>query len=370
MKTPLRALALSTLLLLGACATQPPQQPLIQDTTPPARKDFSLQGSDKARTLVFSERLLFGANKAEVRNEAAALIKRVATLVNERQYKKVTLAYADGNSSAAASPNEPHLQALKAALTTAGINAETIAASASASNSAVPIPTPRIELTLSDSKTYESPLAWLPDPKQDETTRKLEWDFLTLASTVLQTLDNPTPVAQSPNVAPTNPPQTSPTTTPLSELIKQENERLSTFKGNLLQILGLNETLAGFKPKPRVMGIFELKASKQAKLRLALSQNPGSPIKLNYGSYLVNVTLAVDFLEKRSCTGTCPSASEEKERSITKNLQFKVSPQNKFSESATLSLSDGKPAADARNYQTSYEDLVLTVRRMSITPIP
>jgi hypothetical protein len=154
----------------------------------------------------------------------------------------------------------------------------------------------------------------------------------------------------------------------LKRLQKREDEeihRLDPFQKNLFQVFRLSETLAGFKPKPNTVGVYELAASKTSKLRLSLAQLPNSPARLSVGSYMVSLDLVIDYTEKRECiSGSCAGKSEEFERTANKSVQLALTPKNNFSSTAMVPMIDAK-AAPGRNYRSTYSNLVLTVRRMT-----
>ncbi|TFW32654.1 hypothetical protein [Massilia horti] len=145
-----------------------------------------------------------------------------------------------------------------------------------------------------------------------------------------------------------------------------EAQRLAPYQKNLFQVFRLSETLAGFKPKAKAVGVYELAASKTGKLRLALAQLPNSPARLASGSYVVSLDLAIDYTEKQECIASaCAGKSEQFERTTNHSVQLALNPKNNFSATATLPLVDVKTTSASPNYRSSYSNLVLTVRRMT-----
>lgn len=150
--------------------------------------------------------------------------------------------------------------------------------------------------------------------------------------------------------------------------VDDEAQRLAPYQKNLFQVFKLSETLAGFKPKPKAVGVYELATSKPSKLRLALAQLPNSPARLASGSYVVSLDLAIDYTEKQECvSGACSGKSEQFERTANHSVQFTLNPKNNFSATASLPLVDAKNPGAGPNYRSSYSNLVLTVRRMTAT---
>ncbi|WP_295994469.1 hypothetical protein [Rugamonas sp.] len=145
----------------------------------------------------------------------------------------------------------------------------------------------------------------------------------------------------------------------------EEAQRLASYQKNLFQVLKLSETLAGFKPKANVVGVYELAASRSAKLRLALAQLPNNPVKLSSGSYVVTLEFEIDYTEKQECTsGACAGKSEDIERNVSKSVQITLTPKNNYAATATVPLADPKSSAP-RGVRSSYSNLELTVRRMT-----
>jgi hypothetical protein len=149
----------------------------------------------------------------------------------------------------------------------------------------------------------------------------------------------------------------------------EEAQRLAPYQKNLLQVFKLSETLAGFKPKPNTVGVFDAAATKSSRLRLALSQLPNSPVKLSTGTYVVTLEFDVEYTEKQDCvSGECAGKSESMERASSKSVQITLTPKNNYSANATVPLADAKNAA-GKNIRSSYSNLVLTVRRITAATV-
>jgi hypothetical protein len=156
----------------------------------------------------------------------------------------------------------------------------------------------------------------------------------------------------------------------LAQDIEDETRRLTSYQKNLFQVFKLTETFAGFKAKPNAVGVFESKSSKTGKLRVALAQLPDSPARLNVGSYTVNLDVLVEYVEMRECiAGGCVGKIQKIVRSVTRPVQISISPKSGFAGNREVSYVDTKDAEpNAKNYRISYSDLVMTVRRMAVTP--
>lgn len=154
--------------------------------------------------------------------------------------------------------------------------------------------------------------------------------------------------------------------------LDEESRRLASYQKNLFQVFKLSESAAGFQAKPNALGVYESKAARTGKLRLTLAQLPDSPARLNVGSYTVNLDVLVEYVETRECiAGGCLGKTQKIVRSVPKTVQLAISPKTAFGGSRELSFLDTANAEpNAKNYRTSYADLVLTVRRMTIAPAP
>lgn len=156
----------------------------------------------------------------------------------------------------------------------------------------------------------------------------------------------------------------------LKQDLDEESRRLASYQKNLFQVFKLTETAAGFRARPNAIGVFESKSSKTGKLRVSLAQLPESPARLNVGSYTINLDMLVEYVESRECiAGGCLGKTQNIVRSVTKPVQISISPKSGYVGTREVSYLDAKNAEpNARNYRVSYNDLVMTVRRMTITP--
>jgi hypothetical protein len=158
----------------------------------------------------------------------------------------------------------------------------------------------------------------------------------------------------------------------LKQDLDEESRRLASYQKNLFQVFKLTETAAGFRARPNAIGVFESKSSKTGKLRVSLAQLPESPARLNLGSYTINLDVLVEYVEMRECiAGGCLGKTQKIVRSVTKPVQISISPKSAYAGTREVSYLDARNAEpNAKNYRVSYSDLVMTVRRMTITPTP
>lgn len=153
--------------------------------------------------------------------------------------------------------------------------------------------------------------------------------------------------------------------------VEDETRRLMSYQKNLFQIFKLTEIQAGFKEKPNALGVFELKSSKNGKLRLMLTQLPGSPVRLSVGTYNVNVEVVIDYVETLECVSSnCEGKTQNVVRSVPRTVQFYMAPRLGYVHRKDISLVDTKAVEAKGNYRSSYSDLVMTVQRISASPLP
>ncbi len=154
--------------------------------------------------------------------------------------------------------------------------------------------------------------------------------------------------------------------------VEEETRRLMSFQKNLFQVFKLTEIQAGFREKPNALGVFELKSSKTGKLRLMLAMQPESPVRLNVGTYNVNVEVVIDYVETLECVSSnCDGKTQNLVRSVPRTVQFYMAPRLGYVHRKDVSLVDTKAVeAKGHNYRSSYSDLVMTVRRISAAPLP
>lgn len=153
--------------------------------------------------------------------------------------------------------------------------------------------------------------------------------------------------------------------------VEDETRRLMSYQKNLFQIFKLTEIQAGFKEKPNSLGVFELKSSKNGKLRLMLAQLPGSPVHLSVGTYNVTVDVVIDYVETLECVSSnCEGKTQNVVRSVPRSVQFYMAPRLGYVHRRDISLVDTKSVeAKSHNYRSSYSDLVMTVQRISASPL-
>ncbi len=103
---------------------------------------------------------------------------------------------------------------------------------------------------------------------------------------------------------------------------------------------------------------------------MSLARLRESPARLNVGSYTINLDMLVEYVESRECiAGGCLGKTQNIVRSVTKPVQISISPKSGYVGTREVSYLDARNTEpNAKNYRVSYNDLVMTVRRMTITP--
>lgn len=156
----------------------------------------------------------------------------------------------------------------------------------------------------------------------------------------------------------------------LKQELEEESRRLAPHQKNLFQVFKLTESSAGLRAKPNAIGVFESKSSKASKLRVSLAQLPDSPARLTVGSYTISLDMQVDYVETRECiAGDCLGKTQNIVRSVPKSVQVPVAPKAYVGTREVSFLDPRNAEPNAKNYRTSYSNLVMTVRRMTIAPL-
>ncbi len=149
-----------------------------------------------------------------------------------------------------------------------------------------------------------------------------------------------------------------------------EWQQLARYQKSPLQVFVLGETQARLKPMRGAIGVYGPATVKPGSLRLRLALRPDTPVKLSAGTYAVNVQVAYDYTERRTCqVPSCHGEIEETTRRAVKTVRFQLSPQRNYMAEAMLPLVQVKQALPDRGYDISYADLVLKVRRITVAPV-
>ena len=188
----------------------------------------------------------------------------------------------------------------------------------------------------------------------------------------------PTPDTRpAPPVVPTEPPPSPPPPPPPPETkpavnskeLSEEAQRLSGMQKAYFTVFKIDEAGTGLTPRQNANGVYDLqKQPRGERLRVIVTQQPKKPAKLAVGTYNVTLDTVFDYLETQSCkSGSCAGKQQKMVRSISKLLRIQISPQNQYYGGQDVSLAT---AGTPGNYRSTYSNVVLTVKRITVTPVP
>ena len=173
-------------------------------------------------------------------------------------------------------------------------------------------------------------------------------------------------------VSPQAPLDTRPDAMNTKEL-EEEAQRLLSMQKSYFNVFKIDEANTGLKPRQNAIGVFELqKPPRGERVRLTVSQQPKRPARLALGTYTVVLDTVVDYIEIQVCqSAACAGKRQRIVRSLPKQLQIQISPQNQYFGSKDFSLGELTNAEGKdRNYKSMYQDVVVTVKRISVQPVP
>jgi hypothetical protein len=192
----------------------------------------------------------------------------------------------------------------------------------------------------------------------------------------------PAPVKPAPAVAPAappavaepgqagNPPSSSPIRPePAGITPAAEWQQLAPYQKSPFQVFSLSETQAGLQAVPGAVGVYGLAAPRPGNIRLRFALRPDSPVRLGTGAYTVQLQLAFEYIERRTCkSNACQGDLTETNRKAGKTVRLLLAPQRGYVAETTLALPLGKAGQPERGYDVAYSDLVMKVRRVKIAP--
>ncbi|WP_211923438.1 hypothetical protein, partial [Pseudoduganella ginsengisoli] len=147
-----------------------------------------------------------------------------------------------------------------------------------------------------------------------------------------------------------------------------EWQQLAPYVKSPLQIFALTETRAGLHALPGVVGVYQQPAPRPGPMRLRVALRPDSPVRLSVGAYTVQLQLTASYIERRTCqVASCNGEMVDTVKKTGKTVRLRLAPQNGYVAETTLPFTQatGPDQGDA----ITYADLVLTVRRMTISPV-
>jgi hypothetical protein len=204
---------------------------------------------------------------------------------------------------------------------------------------------------------------------------------LTAALAACSTLE-PSPSAPKSNVPAANEPAPSPGTSPQvtpeikpdanARELEEETQRLLSMQKSYFNVFRIDEANAGLKARQNATGVFDLQRQPRGdRMRLTVSQQPKRPARLALGTYTVTLDTVVDYIEVQICqSAACAGKRQRIVRSLPKQVQIQISPQNQYFAGKDISLGELTNAEGKdKNYKSMYQDVVVTVKRISVQPV-
>ena len=147
-----------------------------------------------------------------------------------------------------------------------------------------------------------------------------------------------------------------------------EARRLASMSKAYFSVFKIDEAVTGLTPRPNANGVYDLqKPPRGDKLRIAVAQQAKAPAKLAIGTYNVTLDAVFDYIELQACkSGPCAGKLQKIVRSLPKVMKIQLTPQNQYYGVQDVSLANpGTPG----NYRSTYSNVVLTVRRITVAPV-
>lgn len=181
----------------------------------------------------------------------------------------------------------------------------------------------------------------------------------------------PPGAVQTPSAAAPSPVEPKPE--PSNRELEEESQRLLSMQKNYFNIFRIDEANIGLTPRTDAIGVFDLQKSPRGeRIRLTVSLQPKKPMRLSVGTYMVMLDTVVDYIEVQVCqSSSCAGKRKRIVRSLPKVLQVQISPQNQYFGGKDFSLAEMTNAEGKdKSYKSLYQDVVITVKRISVTPGP
>lgn len=177
--------------------------------------------------------------------------------------------------------------------------------------------------------------------------------------------------APPPPPPPTAQPSVLPPATPIPSAsareVADEARRLTGMQKKYFTVFKIDEAGSGLKARANAIGVFDLRRPPRGdRLRLIVTQASSKPARLTVGTYSVALDTVIDFVETQTCrSASCAGKQQKFVRSLKKVYKIGLSPRNEFYGGQDISLATpGTPG----NYRSAYSDVVVTVRRITVTP--
>jgi hypothetical protein len=149
--------------------------------------------------------------------------------------------------------------------------------------------------------------------------------------------------------------------------VADEARRLTGMQKKYFTVFKIDEAGSGLKARDNAIGVFDLRRPPRGdRLRLIVTQGSSKPARLAVGTYNVALDTVIDFVETQTCrSASCAGKQQKFVRSLKKVYKIGLSPRNEYYGGQDISLATpGTPG----NYRSSFSDVVVTVRRITVTP--
>ncbi|GGY36985.1 hypothetical protein GCM10007387_19160 [Pseudoduganella albidiflava] len=186
----------------------------------------------------------------------------------------------------------------------------------------------------------------------------------------------PPPAATTPAPAPAPPPAPVIPSMPMPEPVPSasakeladEAKRLTGMQKKYFSVFKIDEAGSGLKARDNAIGVYDLRRPPRGnRLRLVVTQPSSKPARLAVGTYNVSLDTVIDYVETQTCkSASCAGKTQNFVRSLKKVYRIQLSPRNQFYGAQDISLA---AAGTPGNYRSTFSDVVVTVRRISVAPV-
>ncbi|WBS00604.1 hypothetical protein OU994_20065 [Pseudoduganella sp. SL102] len=150
--------------------------------------------------------------------------------------------------------------------------------------------------------------------------------------------------------------------------LADEAKRLTGMQKKYFSVFKIDEAGSGLKARDNAIGVYDLRRPPRGnRLRLVVTQPSSKPARLTVGTYNVSLDTAIDYVETQTCkSASCAGKTQNFVRSLKKVYRIQLSPRNQFYGAQDISLA---AAGTPGNYRSTFSDVVVTVRRISVAPV-
>lgn len=180
------------------------------------------------------------------------------------------------------------------------------------------------------------------------------------------------PAVTQPSAPVPSPPAESKAETSNARTLEGESQRLLSMQKSYFNIFRIDEANIGLFARPNAIGVFDLQRPPHSdRIRLTVSLQAKTPVQLAVGSYTVFLNTVINYIEVQVCQSeSCAGKRQRIVRSLSKVLPVQISPQNQYFGGKDFSLAEAANAEGKdKNYKSTYQDVVITVKHISVTPL-